>query len=133
MKIKRVGFVGSRADEFEAMTAFVSDVLGLGGSLVSSNHFIALLPSGPRDYLEVFGPGAHDERLFPRAVEGVLVAFVVDDLVGAHEEMAAAGVAELDEIVWAAEAFDNPALGGFGWFFFRAPDGNLYVIQQAPD
>jgi catechol 2,3-dioxygenase-like lactoylglutathione lyase family enzyme len=133
MNVKRVGFVGSRTGNFEAMTAFVRDVLGLDGGFLHPTHFVAQLPSASRDYVEVFGLGEHDERLWPPLAEGVLIAFIVDDLVGAREEMVAAGVAEVGELVWASDVFDNPSLENFGWFFFRAPDGNLYAIQQAPD
>ena len=34
------------------------------------------------------------------------------------------------DVVWAAEAFDQPTLIGWGWPFFRAPDGNVYGLQQ---
>ena len=36
----------------------------------------------------------------------------------------------VSDVIWAAEAFADPAFEGFGWFFFRAPDGNVYVLQQ---
>ena len=29
-----------------------------------------------------------------------------------------------------SDKFDDPNMAGFGWFFFRGPDGNVYVIQQ---
>jgi hypothetical protein len=32
--------------------------------------------------------------------------------------------------VWANELFDDPKMEGFGWFFFRGPDENVYVMQQ---
>ena len=133
MNVKRVGFVGSRTDGFEAMTVFVGDVLGLDGGFLYPNHYVAKLPSASRDYVEVFGPGEHDARLWPPAANGVLIAFIVDDVAGAREEMEAAGVEELGELVWASEVFNDPSFENFGWFFFRAPDGNLYVMQQAPD
>ncbi len=62
--------------------------------------------------------------------EGVVVAFAVDDIVGARDELAAAKVEMIGELVWANELFDDPKMEGFGWFFFRGPDGNVYVIQQ---
>jgi len=33
-------------------------------------------------------------------------------------------------LVWANELFDDPKMEGFGWFFFRGPDENVYVMQQ---
>jgi len=49
----------------------------------------------------------------------------VDDVVGAHAEVAEAGVELLGDIVWVGE--------GFGWFFLRGPDGNIYCIEQVPE
>ena len=60
MKVRRVGFVGTRTPNVEATTSFFRDVLGL----------------------EVLR--------------------------------------------------NDPAYAGFGWFFLRAPDGNVYAIQQTP-
>ncbi len=68
--------------------------------------------------------------LFPtEGSEGMLVAFAVDDIVGAREELAA-GVELVGDIVWAADLFASPNMEGFGWFFFRGPDGNIYVMQE---
>jgi hypothetical protein len=33
----------------------------------------------------------------------------------------------------ADKAFENPDYSGVAWFFVRAPDGNIYLFQQAPD
>jgi len=57
---------------------------------------------------------------------------MVDDLDGAHQEIRTAGV-EASAIVWAAAAFDDPDLAGVGWFSFRAPDNNVYVIKHVPE
>ena len=48
-------------------------------------------------------------------------------------EVQAAGLTLVNEPVWAAEAFDNPAFGEWAWFWVRAPDGRIYVLQQIPD
>jgi hypothetical protein len=61
-----------------------------------------------------------------------MVAFFVEDLVSARAELAAAGVELIGELVWADELFDDPSLGSVGWCFFRAPDGNVYTLEQAP-
>ena len=77
---------------------------------------------GEAIYVEVFGREA-DPSLLPAEVgEGAFVAFAVDDIAGAREEFAAADVELIGDLVWAAE--------GYGWFYFRAPDGNIYVMQQ---
>jgi hypothetical protein len=46
---------------------------------------------------------------------------------------AVAGLELVGDLVRAAEAFENPAYGGFGWFFARAPDGRVYAFQQVAD
>ena len=58
------------------------------------------------------------------------MAVPVDDVVGARAELAAAEVELIGDLVWANELFDDSNMRGFGWFFFRAPDGNVYVMQQ---
>ena len=47
--------------------------------------------------------------------------------------MQAAGLELVNELVWAAEAFEDPALGELAWFWVRAPDGRIFVIEQVPD
>ncbi len=96
----------------------------------SPNWSILQIPTGPFDYFEVYGTDFDEERLIPADADSV-IGFVVDDLEGAYEESRAAGV-ETTDIVWAADAFENPDLKGYGWFFLRAPDGNTYVMQQVP-
>lgn len=36
----------------------------------------------------------------------------------------------IGELVWASDISGSPADEGWGWCFFRAPDGNVYVLQQ---
>jgi catechol 2,3-dioxygenase-like lactoylglutathione lyase family enzyme len=126
-----VSFLGVRTDEFAAMTAFVRDVLGLQPGHQDDGWAVFHLESGDRDLVEVYRPGRYDERLLPAAAAGPTVAFAVDDLIVARAELVAADIEIVADIVWAAEAFDDPRLEGFGWLFFRAPDGNVYALQQA--
>jgi hypothetical protein len=80
---------------------------------------------------EAFGPDHQNASVFPAEVgEGNVVAFTVDDISAAREELAAANVELMGGLVWANELFDHPKMEGFGWFFFRAPDDNAYVMQQ---
>jgi hypothetical protein len=62
--------------------------------------------------------------------DGIIVAFAVDDLVDARAELAAAKVELIGDLVWASELFADASMEGFGWFFFRAPDRNVYAMQQ---
>ncbi len=130
MNVLRVGFVGTRTPQVEATSAFFRDVLGLGVVRDSPEWSIFQLPTGHFDFVEVYSPDFEDDRLAP-AGAGLFVSFMVDDLEGAHGEVRASG-ADAGEIVWAAEAFEDPGLHGIGWFFVTAPDGNLYVIQHVP-
>ena len=130
MYIRRISFVGMKTERFEEMTAFVRDVLGLAPGHKDDGWAVFQLESGDRDLLEVYRPGEYDERLLPAVATGVTVAFAVDDLRAAREELMAAGIEIVADTVWAAEAFADPGLEGFGWLFFRAPDGNVYAMQQ---
>jgi hypothetical protein len=62
-----------------------------------------------------------------------VIGFVVDDIREAMAEAQAAGLELVGEPVRAAEAFDDPSLGEFAWFFVRAPDGRVFAIEQVPD
>lgn len=130
MNIRRICFVGARTENFDAMTGFVRDVLGLTSAHQEGGWAVFRLESGDRDFLEVYRPGEYDERLLPAAASGPTVAFAVDDLLAARAELVAAGTEIVADVVWAAEAFGDPQLDGYGWLFFRAPDGNVYAIQQ---
>ena len=131
MNVKRICFLGTRTGNFDATVSLFRDVLGLQGVHSEADWSIFQLPSGRGDFVEVFGSEHSNSRIFPAEVsEGTVVAFAVDDIVGARGELAASGVELIGELVWADELFDDPSLKGFGWFFFRGPDRNVYVMQQ---
>lgn len=131
MKVLRVGFVGTRTTNVEATTAFFRDVLGLSAVRDDPEWSILQIPTGRFDFLEVYNRTFDDRRVAPPDTP-LFVAFIVDDLEGAHEEAQSTAV-EVSDIVWAAEVFDDPGLEGLGWFFFHAPDGNVYVIESEPE
>jgi len=125
-----VSFVGTRTQHFDATQALFRDVLGMDASFSNPDWAGFTLPSGPRDLVEVFGPGMTDERVAPAEFEsGVLIAFAVDDIVCARAELAAQ-VELVGDIVWARDLTGGDQSNRWGWFFFRGPDGNIYVIQQ---
>ena len=133
MKVKRIGFIGTRTEHVDEMTAFFRDVLGLEERYTQADWTISQLPSGSFDLAEVYGSDLRDERLLPNDVSAPMITFVVDDVVAARAEVEAAGIEILGDIVWAAQAFENPAYEGIAWIFVRAPDGHVYGIQQARD
>jgi catechol 2,3-dioxygenase-like lactoylglutathione lyase family enzyme len=130
MHIRRLSFMGVQTESFDAMAVFVRDVLGLRAGHRDDSWAVFELESGDRDLVEVYRPGRYDERLLPAAATGPTVAFAVDDLLAARAELVAAKIEIVADIVWAAEAFHDPRLDGWGWLFFRAPDGNVYALQQ---
>lgn len=111
------------------MTALFRDLLGLEIRRNDPGWSILQLPTGRFDFVEVYGAGFDDQRLAPADVP-LFVAFIVDDVESAHAEARAYG-AQVGDIVWPEELFGNAAYAGLGWFFLHAPDGNVYVIQQA--
>lgn len=132
MRVKRIGYVGMRTDDVDGMTRFFRDVLGLepvGGNEAAT---FQRLPTHRLDFVEVYSRELDDTRLIPDDVD-FTVAFVVDDLGEALAEVQAAGLEIVGEPVRAAEAFDDPTLGEFAWFFVRAPDGRVFAIEQVPD
>ena len=131
MNVQRICFLGTRTGNFEETAAFFRDVLGLDNAHAEPGWSVFRLPSGKRDFVEVFGTENQHASLSPTAAgDAVVVAFAVDDIVGAREELAGAGVELIGDLVWAADLFDDPAMEGFGWFFFHGPDGSVYVMQQ---
>ena len=131
MNVQRICFLGTRTGNFDATAAMFRDVLGLRDAHAEPGWAVFQLPSGRSDFVEVFGAEHDNASLFPAEVtEGIVVAFAVDDIRGARAELVAAGIELVGDLVWASELFDNPGVEGFGWFFFRGPDGNIYVMQQ---
>jgi predicted enzyme related to lactoylglutathione lyase len=106
MRVKRIGWAGTRTSEYPAMVAFLQAVLGLTTSQEGSDFAAFQLPEGGT--FEVFGPRDQDHAHFST---GPVVGFVVDDLPAAVRELEAAGVellgGQVDE-------------RGGGWRHFRA-------------
>ena len=89
MNVKRICFLGTRTRNFEATSALFRDVLGLRGVHAGADWSIFQLPSARGDFVEVYGP--ENAIVVPAEVgEGVVVAFAVDDIAAAREELAAA-------------------------------------------
>ncbi len=133
MNVKRIGYVGVRTEHLERMTWFFRDVLGLREGAGGKTFSILKLPTGAFDFAEIYSPDHNDERMIPNGVQGPVVAFFVDDLEQALGEVKEAGLEVIGDIVWAAEGFGDPRMEGVGWFFLRAPDGRVYVIEQSVD
>jgi catechol 2,3-dioxygenase-like lactoylglutathione lyase family enzyme len=132
MRVKRIGYVGIRTHDVDAMTSFFRDVIGLEAAGEGKTVTFQRLPTHRRDLVEVYAQEHRDIRMIPDEADFV-IAFVVDDIREALAEVQAAGLELVNEPIWAAEAFEDPALGEFAWFWVRAPDGRIFVIEQVPE
>ena len=133
MRVKRIGYIGVRTPDMERMTWFFRDVLGLAVAHTDQNYTVSSLPSGRFDFAEVYAPAHRDPRMIPNDADGIVVSFIVDDLKSALVEVQQAGLEIVGDVIWAAQAFEEPAMEGVGWFWVRAPDGRVYVIEQSVD
>jgi catechol 2,3-dioxygenase-like lactoylglutathione lyase family enzyme len=122
VRVQRLAWLGTRTDRFGETTRFFRDLLGLSPVREEEGFTMLRLPSGERDYVEIFGGEDGFEAEHYRT--GPVPGFLVSDLVEARAELAAAGVELLDETHWPR------SMPGYGWFHFRAPDGNVYALIQ---
>ena len=85
MKVLKIGFVGTRTAQPQAMADFFERVLGLRPTHSGDDMWAFRLPDG--GIAEVFGPSQNDH--YPT---GPVVEFVVEDVEAAAEELRTAGV-----------------------------------------
>ena len=117
MKVKEFSWVGIATDEFERSMRFYRDLLGLDVWVEGERQAILKAASGQQ--LEIFGGGDRDKEL----TRAPVVAFEVDDLDAAREELLAAGIELIGEVGrW----------NGFAWQYFRSPDGHIFEIKSSP-
>ncbi|NML44120.1 hypothetical protein HHL11_10195 [Ramlibacter sp. G-1-2-2] len=115
MKVKRLGWMGTRTREFDRMNAFYRDVLGLDVLSVDASSGRFQLQDGTE--VHVYGPLDPHHDFF---AEGPVVAFEVDDFAAARARLLAAGIAFI---------YPEPqCAAGRIWQHFRAPDGNVYEL-----
>jgi len=117
MKVKHFSWVGIATDDFERSMAFYRDLLGLEVWVEGERQ--AILKAGSGQQLEIFGGGDRDEEL----TRAPVVAFEVEDLHAAREELLAAGIELIGEVGrW----------NGYAWQYFRSPDGHIFEIKSSP-
>lgn len=118
MKVKGYSWVGVGTDDFHGTLSFFSLVLGLKPVVVEERG-VAILKVSDGQVLEVFGPGTQGRELtFPP-----IVAFEVEDVAAAREELLLHGVEVLGDI---------GSWNGFEWLKFRGPDGHIFALQKTP-
>ena len=118
MRILGLVWVGTRTTGHPETVAFFRDVLGLGVQVSEPDFAVLDVPGGAT--VEIFGPTSEYNRHLTHPVAG----FLVDDLVAAADEVAAAGA----EIVLPIQDGGDRA-----WMHFRAPDGFVYeLVEERP-
>ena len=120
---KGVEWILTCTTNFDETVAFFSNVMGLPvtevGVPVTDTQFTRYaqitMPNGV--VLEVVEPGEAVCQLY----HAPIVSITVDDLAHARREL------EGRKIEFLTPIFDTGK--GFGWTYFRAPDGNVYQVQ----
>ena len=117
MKVKSFSWVGVSTDDFERSMRFFRDLLGLEVWVQGEKQAILKTASGQQ--LEIFGRDEAEKRRTASPV----VAFEVDDLQAACEELRVAGV----ELIGPTGSWN-----GFAWQYFRSPDGHIFELKSSP-
>ena len=117
MKIKGIVWLGTRTAQFEQMTDFCRDVMGLSQTFLEPGFAIFDLPNGDR--LEIFGP----QQSYNTFMTHPVVGFLVDDIEAARAEMEARGIEFIGPIESDGEDYK--------WSHFRAPDGFVYELTYS--
>lgn len=117
MKVKSFSWVGVATDDFDRSLHFFRDLLGLEVWVQGEEQAILKTPTGQQ--LEIFGRDEREKELTASPV----IAFEVDDIEAACQELRAAGIELIGEIGhW----------NGFAWQYFRSPDGHIFEIKSSP-
>jgi predicted enzyme related to lactoylglutathione lyase len=116
VRVRRLGWLGTRTEAAAATVKFFREVLGLEMENAGEDFWVGHIPEG--GLVEVFGPASSHNRHF---TTGPVVGFVVDDIEGGTAELRRAGV----EVFGPYRADDGGA-----WVHFRAPDGRIYELTQ---
>jgi predicted enzyme related to lactoylglutathione lyase len=117
LRVRGLPWLGTAADDFDAMTSFLTAVLGHGSEFGEPGMQAFRLGGG--SVFEVFGPGHHDHDFYGTEAHGPVVAFLVDDLERDWDRLVDAGAERVGEIAGGPD---------WGWAHVRLPDGNLYEI-----
>lgn len=125
MKIHRIGWLTTYTDRFDETRRFFADVLGLPIEVDEPAFAQLAMADADHDYVEVLGTDDPDSAFeAENFTRGPVIGWVIDDVMAARAELIAAGVEILDEIHWSTRR------EGYGWFHFRAPDGNVYGLME---
>jgi catechol 2,3-dioxygenase-like lactoylglutathione lyase family enzyme len=117
MKVKGLSWVGVGTDNYEEAFRFFTEVMGLEVAVTADRQ--AILHVGEGQQLEIFGRDGPGKTLNSPPT----IAFEVDDVAAAREELLAAGIELIGEIGrW----------NGFEWQYFRTADGHTFEVKKTP-
>ena len=117
MKVTGFSWVGVSTDNFDRSMRFFRDTLGLEVWVEGDEQAILKTASGQQ--LEIFGRDVREMEL----TRSPVVAFEVEDLDAARDELLAAGIELIGE---------TGRWQGFAWQYFRSPDGHVFEIKSSP-
>ena len=119
VRTKGIIWVGSATDDREVTAAFFADQLGMRVTANVPGFTQLTLENGDR--LELFGPESTE---YDELDTGPVAGLWVDNVADARRELLDAGVEGVTDI--------EKGRDGHGWFYFRAPDGNIYELCEHP-
>ena len=115
MKVTRLGWMGAKTQQLDAMNEFYRDVMGLEVLSIDDSCGRFKLQDGAE--VHVYGPKDRHHGFFGK---GPVVAFEVDNFRVAQSRLPAAVV----EFIYP----EPQRASGKIWQHFRAPDGNVYEL-----
>jgi catechol 2,3-dioxygenase-like lactoylglutathione lyase family enzyme len=117
VRVKGYAWVGLATDDLERTVEFFTTVLNL--PVQFKHDDVAMLTVGPGQQLEIFSRNHPGSKLTTSPV----IAFEVDDMESARQELVDAGVELLGDI---------GRSDGYAWQYFRSPDGHIFEIKTCP-
>jgi catechol 2,3-dioxygenase-like lactoylglutathione lyase family enzyme len=119
MRVLGYSWVGIQTEDFEDTIRFFTEKLGLPLTYRAEDRELAYfrLPSG--QLFEVFGPNDEEDDLHATACP--VLAFEVEDVRAAREELAQLGVEFVTDVEKSEEG---------EWIYFRGPDGQVYELWR---
>lgn len=117
MKVLGVAWLGSRTENFEALSDMFGRIMGI--RKVYSEDGLNVFKTENGDLVEVFGMQHKDASFFP---EAPVAGFLVENIEEGIGELRENGI----EIVGKLESDDR----GNRWCHFVAPDGNMYELTE---
>jgi catechol 2,3-dioxygenase-like lactoylglutathione lyase family enzyme len=119
VNVRSVRWVGIATDEYEAMTGFFREVLGLRTNFEEPTTIE--FETSERDEIQLMAPGDRYYDFFREHAAGPVPLFEVDNVAEARRELEAAGV----EIIGPSERDRS-----WEWIHVRAPDGTLFELAS---